>query len=101
MFVRVWAFRPRSGREQEFEAAFGPHGSWAELFQRGSGFLGTELHRDTRDSASYLTIDRWVTAADFDAFMVSHRAEYDELDLALAALTELEASIGDFETLTD
>jgi hypothetical protein len=34
VYVLIWAFRPRPGREIEFKQAYGPRGSWADLFQK-------------------------------------------------------------------
>jgi len=42
-------FRPRSGREEAFEAAYGP---------AGRDYLGSELLKDRSDPARSLTVDR-------------------------------------------
>jgi hypothetical protein len=42
-------FRPRNGREEAFEAAYGP---------AGRDTLGSELLKDRSDPARYLTVDR-------------------------------------------
>jgi hypothetical protein len=55
MYVVLWRFRPREGRQSEFERAYGPSGEWALLFRRSDGYLGTELLSSaprTRDSTS-------------------------------------------------
>lgn len=98
MYVLVWEFRPRRGREAEFEAAYGPDGEWVRLFRGGEGYLGTELHRDTADARRYLTIDRWASRRAYESFRAAHRDAYEAIDRRCEALTERETSIGSFET---
>jgi len=95
-FVRIWAYRPADGAEAGFAAAYGPEGAWAELFRRGTGYLGTELYR--AGDGRWLTIDRWRSRADWDAFLARHRAEYDATDRACAALTAEERDLGEWGT---
>jgi hypothetical protein len=61
MYVVLWRFRPREGRQSEFERAYGPSGEWALLFRRGDGYLGTELLQRSEDPREYLTLDRWTS----------------------------------------
>ncbi len=57
MYVIVWEFLARPGREAEFERAYGPRGRWAEFFRGAEeGYLGTELWRG---EGRWLTVDRW------------------------------------------
>jgi heme-degrading monooxygenase HmoA len=92
MHVLLWRFRPRPGREEEFVAAYGGDGAWAQLFRTADGFLGTELMRGS--DGVYLTIDRWSSESAWDAFRESHAARHAELDAATAALTLEEAFLG-------
>lgn len=96
MRVILWRYRVHPRARSDFEATYGPAGAWAELFARAPGFLGTEL---MRDSESYLTIDRWRDAADFEAFRAAHRADYDALDRATEGWTGGEERLGAFDTL--
>ncbi len=93
-FVRIWAYRAAEGAEAGFAAAYGTEGDWVGLFRRGSGYLGTELLR--APDGRWLTIDRWRSRADWDAFLAKHRAEYDATDRACAALTAEEWDLGDW-----
>jgi hypothetical protein len=95
MFLRLWAFRPASGREADFLRAYGPDGDWARLFRRARGFAGTELLSPT-DGGAWITIDRWERAEDWDTFRRELEAEYEALDHALEGLCAEERSIGDF-----
>lgn len=43
MKIRVWQYDVAEDDVDSFESAYGPAGSWAELFSRSEGFRGTEL----------------------------------------------------------
>ena len=97
MYVILWEFRPRKGQETEFEKAYGPAGEWARLFHLGTGYLGTELLRDS--DGRYVTIDRWVSADAFKNFRKQHAAEYEAVDHQCELLTEVENLIGHFASI--
>ena len=97
MIALVWRFDVRAQHREAFEAAYGPEGDWARLFARGEGFRGTELLRG--GDGAYLTIDRWRSAEDFDAFIAAHRADYEALDRTMRDWTLAEERIGAFELL--
>lgn len=101
MYVVVWEFRARPGREREFEAAYGPAGEWARLFGGAPGYLGTELQRDLRDPGRYLTLDRWASPEAYDAFDAARGAEYEALDRRCEALTAGETRLGGFVTVEE
>lgn len=99
MYVVFWRFRPLRGRESEFERAYGPSGEWTRLFQRGEGYLGTELFRRCEDPREYLALDRWTSGAAYEEFRVRFSSEYRRLDRQLEELTEEEVPLGAFEAL--
>jgi heme-degrading monooxygenase HmoA len=99
MYVVLWRFRPRVGRERDFERAYGPSGEWAPLFRRGEGYLGTQLLRRSDDPGEYLALDRWTSRAAYEAFRARFNSEYRRLDHRLEELTEEEAPLGTFEAL--
>jgi heme-degrading monooxygenase HmoA len=94
MFVVVWQFEVVEEQISAFEAAYGPGGTWAQLFRNSPDYKGTELLRDAFDSGKYLTIDRWTSEQAFRAFRKQHDAEYETLDRACDALTSRETRIG-------
>lgn len=98
MFLRLWQFQAAPGQEAEFEAAYGADGTWARLFQRGAGYLGTELLRGASGSGEYVTIDRWESEEAWTSFHNLHRDAYEALDEACARLCSLDARIGEFMT---
>lgn len=97
MLVIVWRFEPAMGREAEFRRAYGPDGAWARLFARAPGYLGTELLRERGSANRWITIDRWRTALEHDAFVRRHADEYAALDRDCESLTAHEERIGEFE----
>jgi heme-degrading monooxygenase HmoA len=98
MYVILWEFRVREGREAAFEMAYGPDGDWARLFRRDVGYLGTELLADPDLPRRYLTIDRWVSAEAHREFSRRWKAEYEALDSTCNSLTEVETRLGAFQT---
>ena len=94
MFVVVWQFEIAEEKIAGFEAAYGPEGSWAELFQTSPSYLGTELLRDVYIQGNYLTIDRWASEEAFRAFRKGHDADYEALDRSCDSLTSRETRIG-------
>jgi heme-degrading monooxygenase HmoA len=94
MFVIVWHFEIAEEKIAAFEAAYGPHGPWAELFRKASGYQGTELLREAYATGRYLTIDRWDSEASFRAFRKQHDADYEALDRSCDDLVSRETRIG-------
>jgi heme-degrading monooxygenase HmoA len=96
MYVTLWEFVARPGREADFERAYGPRGRWAELFREGQGYLGTELWRG---EGRWLTVDRWSSEEDYARFRAARLAEYEALDREMEGLTEREKHLGAFTAL--
>ncbi len=94
MFVVVWQFEIAEENIAAFEAAYGPEGSWAQLFRSSPEYRGTELLRDAYIPGTYLTIDRWTSEDAFRAFRRDNDAAYEALDRACDALTQKETRIG-------
>ena len=93
MYVVVWEFVARAGREAEFERAYGSHGRWVEFFRQGEGYHGTELWRGDR---RWITVDRWQSEDAYRRFRAERRAAYEEIAREMEQLTEREAQIGAF-----
>jgi hypothetical protein len=88
----LWSYVVDPSMREAFERAYGPDGEWVVLFGRSPDYLGTELFRDA--DGAYVTIDRWRSAAAYDAFLRDYAAEYRRLDAACEQLTKSESSIG-------
>jgi heme-degrading monooxygenase HmoA len=95
--VRVWKFRPPQGCEEEFAAAYDATGRWAVLFASAKGYRGTTLLRPVEPGGWWLTLDRWDSPADFDAFGRDFGEEYRALDTELEGVAGEEAFVGAFE----
>ena len=100
MYVVLWRFRPLKDRKREFERDYGPSGEWTRLFQYGQGYLGTELLQRSDDTREYLVLDRWASRTAYEEFRARFSSEYRRLDSRLEELTEEEAPMGTFETIS-
>ena len=96
-YIYLWEFRTSAGHRAEFERHYGEEGTWVALFRRASGFLGTTLLRDRGDELRFVTIDRWGSAADYDAFRERFADDYAALDALCEKLTVSETLLGRFE----
>jgi heme-degrading monooxygenase HmoA len=94
---RIWKFRPPAAREREFAVAYGDRGRWVELFANANGYRGTALLRPLEAGGWWMTIDRWDSQADFEAFQRDFGAEYRALDGELEGLAGDEEFVGAFE----
>jgi hypothetical protein len=95
--VRVWKFRPPPDWQEEFAIAYGANGVWSGLFGKAKGYLGTSLYRPSEPGGWWLTIDRWNSAPDFEAFGYHFGEEYRALDAELEGVAGDEEFIGAFE----
>ncbi|KAB7743303.1 hypothetical protein GA707_14480 [Nostocoides sp. F2B08] len=93
MFVRVWQYEVRGGREAEFLRVYGGDGTWARLFARSDGFRGTELFRSVSDPRAFLTVDRFTSEQEFRWVLERYGERYAAVDDAAAALTVSEHEI--------
>jgi heme-degrading monooxygenase HmoA len=97
MIAILWSYEVRPAALVDFDRAYGPDGDWALLFRRGEGYLGTELFRGP--GGARLTLDRWRSRADFEAFMEAHGADYSALDRATEGWTIEERRLGTWEAV--
>jgi len=95
-YMVVWEFRPKPGAEKRFEQMYGPRGRWAQLLQRGQGYISTELSLDLKEGGRYLTLDFWVSQEHYERFREEYAAEYQAIDRDCEGLTEMEKEIGRF-----
>ena len=95
--LRIWKFRPPEGGEGAFAAAYSGTGRWAELFARAPGYRDTRLLKPVEPGGWWLTIDRWESAADFEAFGRRFGKEYQALDPQLEGVAGEEEFVGAFE----
>jgi heme-degrading monooxygenase HmoA len=99
MYIVIWEYRVKRGKQSEFEEIYSPNGAWTQLFQKEAGYLGTAFIRDTNDSQRYLTIDRWVSKESYERFLNRREKEYKALDAKCEDLTEQEAPLGKWNSV--
>jgi heme-degrading monooxygenase HmoA len=95
-FAAVFEYEIDPGGAGAFEAAYGPDGDWARFFRAGEGYRGTDLWRDA-GGARYVLLDRWRSAADYEAFLAAHGDEYRRRGDAAESLYRTERALGRFE----
>ena len=97
MYTILWEFRVPPDRRDAYETAYGPDGPWAQLFGKAAGFIGVEFLRCAEQAGRYVTIDRWRSRADFEAFKRDFGADYAALDQQLEGMADSETRIGAFD----
>src|SRR4051812_587428 len=93
-YVIVWEYQVQLEQVADFENIYGEHGAWTDLFQRGTGYLGTELLVDPQNHCRYMTIDRWASAQAYNNFLIQNHGEYETLDMECKELTKSETLVG-------
>jgi heme-degrading monooxygenase HmoA len=96
-YACIWEFYVIPERQADFERIYGPEGKWTELFRRARGYVGTLLLKDRSRSTRYVTVDRWRSELDCEAFRVRFSREYEALDAACRDLTVHEMSLGAYD----
>lgn len=99
-YAYIWEYEVRPETESEFLTHYAPDGTWAGLFRRAPGYLGTELYRDRTRADRFITIDRWQTEAAFREFRRRYAAEFEALDRRCEGLTRHEAALGEYRPVT-
>lgn len=98
-YVRVWKFRPQEGRRQDFVVAYGANGPWSKLFSKACGYRGTTLACPSEPGGWWMTIDRWDSRADYEAFQSDFGERYRSLDVALGTIAGEEEFVGEFHEM--
>jgi heme-degrading monooxygenase HmoA len=94
VYLILWEYHVKPQERAEFEEIYSPTGAWAELFQKGAGYLGTELLHDETNPRRYVTIDRWESKAAYETFLSVQEQAYKEMDARCEGLTEHESLLG-------
>ena len=79
------------------QQAYSGSGHWARLFEQAQGYRGTVLLRPCEAGDWWLTIDRWDTLRDFEAFQDDFGVQYRGLDKELEGVAGEEMFVGAFE----
>ncbi len=97
----IWEFVVKEEARGQFELAHGPGGAWSNLFARSPGFRGSALLRDTKNPRRYLRSDVWETGAHQEQALAERKAEYANLEAAVAGWTESRREVGSFRLLAE
>jgi heme-degrading monooxygenase HmoA len=98
VFQILWEFEVDESSAPGFEQAYGGRGAWVALFSESPAFVGTELFRRAGLPPLYLTLDRWTTRAEYEAFRRERATEYARLDAACERLTQRERFLTAWES---
>ncbi len=96
MFAYIWEYIIREDKREDFLRYYEPEGVWAVFFQKGEGYLRTELLEDAENPQRFLTIDYWRSKADRDAFRKKHAQEFEIIDKTCESSTHSERFWGEF-----
>ena len=96
-YAYLWEFTVAPEHAAEFEQVYGAAGPWVALFRQAAGYVGTQLLRDQSNPLRYITIDRWRSVADYQAFRAAFEHEYGELDGRCQGLTTSEKALGSYD----
>lgn len=96
MFLILWEYEVKTDRVPCFEKAYGPEGSWAELFRRSPHYLSTQLLRDPFRSFIHFTLDFWDSEIAYQQFKLTYHAGYDWLDRETCHFFLAERYVGSF-----
>ncbi len=96
LYMILWEFHVKPGREKRFERVYSPEGDCARFFTQGKGYLGTELDRDLQRKGRYLTADYWTSQTAYESSREQRLADYRALDKQCAELTRRETALGKF-----
>ena len=99
MYVVIWEDLVKEDCVTEFERIYSADGAWTKLFKKSSGFIGTELLRDKKQTHHYITIDRWSSSQEHESFLLQWQSEYEALDAKCNCLTEQETLLGKWESI--
>jgi len=100
MFVVLWEFEVKPGREERFERVYGADGEWAQLFRGDANYQGTRLLRDASRDGIYVTMDVWRSREAYERFREAAAERYAAIDAECEGLTTSERPIGSFENFT-
>jgi hypothetical protein len=94
-YLILWRYRVDPAHTDAFERTYGEEGPWSALFRISPDYRSSTLLRQGISPAgSYLLIDAWKDQVSYEAFLSSHRAEYDRLSATCSSLYLEEERLG-------
>jgi heme-degrading monooxygenase HmoA len=98
-YTVIWEFEAKPDKLAEFEKMYNSQGGWAQLFQKGRGFIQTELIQNIEASNRYIVLDHWQSRVDYLAFREAYNEEYEIIEANSRASIIKERLLGAFETV--
>jgi heme-degrading monooxygenase HmoA len=95
-YACLWEFIVPPEFREEFAQHYGANGSWVQLFRQSPAYIETLFLADNANPARFVTIDRWHSEADYEAFRTRFAVEYARMDTQFARLTDTETFMGAF-----
>ncbi|MDN5205303.1 hypothetical protein QQ008_28220 [Fulvivirgaceae bacterium BMA10] len=99
MFVAIWKYEVDLNRLEQFEELYGQKGKWVALFKKATGYINTELVKDTSSKNVYISLDKWESQALYEQFYEENKSTIDSIDKEGDELTLSETNIGWFNAL--
>lgn len=99
MYIILWEYQVKPQKQAEFKRMYAANGAWADLFRNADGYIVTELIQDETQATRFMTIDRWDSKENFEAFQTRWQTEYKALDAQCEDLTESESLLGCWESV--
>jgi heme-degrading monooxygenase HmoA len=93
-------FNVKEANLGEFILAFGPGGSWSQLFSKARGFRGISLLQDEEQPGRLLSFEFWDSAEQRQQALASNPDQLAELETSLAEWTVSIAELGVFKGLS-
>ncbi|MBI1937207.1 MAG: hypothetical protein HYS25_03710 [Ignavibacteriales bacterium] len=97
MYIILWHFKIKEEYIDNFISAYGPNGTWAELFRKDQDYKGTRLLHDVENKLIFVTIDVWESKESFVKFKKKYEEEYHKLDREFEKFTTAEKLISEFD----
>lgn len=98
MYLIVWKYAVKREKQEAFEHAYGPTGSWQQFFERSTDHIGSFLYRGDSATNTYLLIDRWENKETYEAYLSEHAVAYDQLNDTCRSLYEHEELLGSYRS---
>lgn len=98
-YMYAWEYEVAPEHQAAFLEAYGPEGTWVQLFRGAPGYVRTELFRDRARANRFVTLDYWESESAWRAFRERFAAEFEALDARCARITQHEAELGRFESV--
>lgn len=98
MYLIVWKYTVKKEKQEDFEQAYGPTGSWQQFFEHSSDHIGSFLYRGDGAPNTYLLIDRWESKESHEAYLSENAVAYDQLNDRCRSLYDHEELLGSYRS---